>query len=137
MLRQLHADQKLWYTQEVTDDALAYFEENPHMQWGEHNGRKGIIITKVPYMTDRMLHAKSETMKRYYVCHCPLVREVIRRGEKLGDDVCYCSLGHASHFLSGMGLDGLEGEVLESAVKGDMSCRFIFYLPDTLSANTK
>lgn len=39
------------------------------------------------------------------------------------------SLGHASHYLAGLGL-ALKGEVLESAVKGDTRCRFVFYLPN-------
>ena len=37
-------------------------------------------------------------------------------------------LGHASHYLAGLDQE-LIGEVLESAVKGDTRCRFVFYLP--------
>ena len=79
---------------------------------------------------DKALHAADGTMKRYYTCHCPLIREAILNGDTLSGDVCYCSLGHASHYLAGIGLSGLEGEVIESAVKGDARCRFIFYLPE-------
>ncbi len=130
MLKRLHAENKLWFTQEITKDALAYLLGNPYLQLGEHNGRMGIVVTKVPYQTHKALHAKDEKMRRYYTCHCPLIREAIRNEETLSDDVCYCSLGHASHYLAGIGLEGLEGEVIESAVKGDARCKFIFYLPE-------
>jgi hypothetical protein len=68
-------------------------------------------------------------MKRYYACHCPLLREATLTGQPISPDVCNCSLGHASHYLAGLG-QPLKGEVLESAVKGDIRCRFVFYLPD-------
>ena len=130
LLTRLHAENELWFTQEVTDEALDYLLEHPHLQLGEHNGRKGILVTKVPYQTARSLRETDKTLKRYYACHCPLVREAILKGKKLSGDSCYCSLGHASHYLTGMGLEHLEGEVLESVVRGDDRCRFIFYLPE-------
>jgi hypothetical protein len=68
-------------------------------------------------------------MKRYYACHCPLVREAILQDQPVSSEVCDCSLGHASHYLAGLDQE-LRGEVLESAVKGDTRCRFVFYLPD-------
>ena len=129
MLKRMHDENRLWYTQEVTGDAMRYLLDTPYLQMGEHNGRRGIVVTKVPYQTHQALHAADDRMRRYYTCHCPLIREAILNGEALSDDVCYCSLGHASHYLAGIGLDTLEGEVLESAVKGDPRCRFIFYLP--------
>ncbi|MBN1777910.1 MAG: hypothetical protein JW811_07285 [Clostridiales bacterium] len=130
MLTRMRDENKLWFTQEITDDALRYLIENRHMQLGEHNGRKGIVVTKVPYMADKVARETDETLRRYYACHCPLVREAILNGETLSDDVCYCSLGHASHYLTGIGLEHLKGKVLESVVKGDARCRFIFYLPE-------
>ncbi|HPJ02350.1 MAG TPA: hypothetical protein PKU80_05880 [Candidatus Limiplasma sp.] len=130
MIKRMHDENRLWYTQEVTGDAMRYLLDTPYLQMGEHNGRRGIVVTKVPYQTHQALHAADDRMKRYYTCHCPLIREAIWKGETLSDDVCYCSLGHASHYLAGIGLDTLEGEVLESAVKGDPRCRFIFYLPE-------
>jgi hypothetical protein len=130
MLTRMHDEDKLWFTMELTDEVLDFLVNEVHMQRGEHNGRKGIVITKVPYRAELFLRETDERLKRYYACHCPLVREAILRGETLPDDVCYCSLGHASHFLAGIGLEGLEGEVIESAVKGDARCRFIFYLPE-------
>lgn len=129
MLRRVKEQNELWFTMELTDEVFAFLTEEPHMQWGSHNGRKGIVITKVPYRPAQYLHAEDSRMKRYYACHCPLVREAILRGEPVSQEVCYCSLGHASHFLAGLNLPHT-GEVLQSAVMGDDRCRFIFYLPD-------
>lgn len=129
MLTRMHDEGRLWFTMELTDEVLHFLVNEVHMRRGEHNGRAGIVITKVPYRAELFLKETDERLKRYYACHCPLVRQAILNGETLEDDVCYCSLGHASHFLAGMGLEGLEGEVIESAVKGDARCKFIFYLP--------
>ena len=131
MLQQLHDRDGLWYTMEITDEVLAFVTGDLHMEAGGLNGA-GIIITKVPYQPARWLHETDVRLRRYYACHCPLVREAILRGEPISDDVCYCSLGHASHYLAGLGLN-LRGEVLESAVRGDERCRFIFYLPEEAS----
>jgi len=53
----------------------------------------------------------------------------ILQDQPISPDVCNCSLGHASHYLAGLDQE-LKGEVLESAVKGDTRCRFVFYLPN-------
>lgn len=131
MLQRLHDRGELWYTMEMTGEVLDFVTGDLHMEVGQHNGA-GIIVTKVPYQPARWLHETDGRLKRYYACHCPLVREAILRGEPITDDVCYCSLGHASHYLAGLGLT-LRGEVLQSAVRGDERCRFIFYLPDDTS----
>ncbi len=130
MLRNLHGRDELWFTMELSDEVLGFLTGEPHMRLGEHNGRAGIIVTKVPYRPAQYLRETDDKLKRYYACHCPLIREAIRRGGPVPADVCYCSLGHASHFLAGIGLENLEGEVLQSAAQGDERCRFIFYLPD-------
>ena len=129
MLKRLHAQGALWFTMEMTDEVLDFVLNDPHMVLAERNGKKGILITKVPYQAGRFLRETDETLKRYYACHCPLIREAIVRGEPIPPEVCNCSLGHASHFLTGLGL-ALTGEVLESVARGDERCRFIFYLPE-------
>lgn len=128
MLRCMHEQNVLWFTMELTDEVFAYITREPHMRMGEYKGRRGIVITKVPYQPEKMLRATDSRRKRYHACHCPLIREAILRGEPIPPEVCHCSLGHASHFLAGLGLN-LEGEVMESVAQGDEHCRFIFYLP--------
>lgn len=127
-LTKLRDDKKLWYTTEITDEVLEFIKKNPEIEAGRREG-DSIYITKVPYNAVRYLNEKDNKLKRYYACHCPLVRDAIFRDHPVSPDICNCSLGHASHYLAGSGMK-LKGEVLESVIKGDMQCRFIFYLQD-------
>jgi hypothetical protein len=127
MLTRLRDEDRLWYTVVINDEVLEFIRNDPEMEGGRRE-RDKIFITKVPYNAIRYLHATDAKMKRYYACHCPLVREAILEDQPISSDVCNCSLGHASHYLAGLDLE-LKGEVLESAVKGDTRCRFVFHLP--------
>ena len=127
-LRSLHDGDKLWHTIKISDEVLEYVTGDISMEVGRRDGDR-IYINKVPYNPTAYAAATDPKMKRYYACHCPMIREAILHDRPVSPDICYCSLGHASHYLAGLGRD-LKGEVLESAVKGDMRCRFVFYLPD-------
>ena len=133
MLKTLHDKDELWFTMELTDEVLDFITSDVHMEIGKHGGKTGIVVTKVPYQAARFLRETDGKLKRYYACHCPLIREAIIRGEPIPAEVCYCSLGHASHFLAGMNLENLTGEVLQSVAQGDDRCRFIFYLPEEIA----
>lgn len=128
LLTRLRDENKLWYTIVINDEVLEFIKRNPEMEGGRREGNK-IHITKVPYNAIYYLNETDAKMKRYYACHCPLVRESILQDNPVSPDVCNCSLGHASHYLAGLDQE-LKGEVLENAVKGDTRCRFVFYLPD-------
>lgn len=126
LLTRLRDEKKLWYTVEVDDEVLAFVKSDPEMEVGQRQGDR-VYISKIPYNAKRYLRETDPRMKRYYACHCPLLREAIRNGQPISPEVCNCSLGHASHYLDGLGRE-LKGEVLESAVRGDPRCRFVFYL---------
>jgi hypothetical protein len=126
LLTRLRDDNKLWYTVVINDEVLEFIRRNPEMERGRREGNR-IYITKVPYKAVSYLHETDVKMKRYYACHCPLIREAILHDKPVSPDVCNCSLGHASHYLAGLD-QGLKGEILDSAVKGDTRCRFVFYL---------
>ncbi len=128
MLTKLRDDNELWYTVAINDEVLEFVRSDPEMEGGQRDGDR-IYITKIPYNAVRYLHETDPQLKRYYACHCPLVREAILNDQLVSPEVCNCSLGHASHYLAGLGLE-LKGEVLESAVKGDTRCRFVFYIPE-------
>ena len=127
LLTRLRDEDRLWYTVMINDEVLDFIRSDPEMEGGRREGDK-IYISKVPYNAVRYLHATDAKLKRYYACHCPLVREAILQDQPISPEVCNCSLGHASHYLAGLG-QALKGEVLESAVKGDTRCRFVFHLP--------
>ena len=74
LLTRLHGENKLWHTIEITDEVLEFVKSDPEMEGGRREGNK-IYITKIPYNTVRYLHETDAKMKRYYACHCPLVRK--------------------------------------------------------------
>jgi hypothetical protein len=124
LLARLRDRDELWYTVAITDAVLEYVKSDPEMEVGHRDGEK-IYISKIPYNADRYLRETDPTVKRYFACHCPLVRQAILDGRSISPEVCHCSLGHASHYLAGIGR-AYRGEVLESAVRGDLRCRFVF-----------
>jgi hypothetical protein len=128
LLTKLNKENRLWYTVEITDEVLEYVKNDPEMEAGIRFGNK-VFISKIPYNSVKYLKETDDTMKRYYACHCPLVREAILNKKKLSPEICNCSLGHASHYLAGPGKE-LKGTVLESALKGDLRCRFEFEFID-------
>jgi hypothetical protein len=130
LLTRLKDQGKLWYTVEIDNDVLEYVKNDPEMEVGRRIGNE-IYVSKIPYNAVRYLRETDRKMRRYYACHCPLVREAILDGLAVSPDVCSCSLGHARHYLAGLGRK-LSGEVLESAIKGDSRCRFVFHLPSDL-----
>jgi hypothetical protein len=135
LLTRLRDEDKLWYTIEINNEVLEFIKSDPEMEVGRREGNR-VYITKVPYNAIRYLHETDAKMKRYYACHCPLVREAILKDQPISSDVCDCSLGYASHYLAGLNRE-LKGEVLESAIKGDTRCRFVFYLPKELIESLK
>jgi hypothetical protein len=128
MLTRLRDEDRLWYTVVINDEVLAFVKSDPEMEVGRREGDK-IYISKIPYNAVGYLHETDPRMKRYYACHCPLLREAILKDQPVSPEACACSLGHASHYLAGLD-QVLRGEVLESAIQGDARCRFVFYLPN-------
>ena len=127
-LTTLKNENSLWYTLEINDEVLEFIKGNPEIEVGRREGNF-VYITKVPYNPIKYLHEKDEKVKRYYACHCPWVREAILNDTPISSEICYCSVGHASHYLSGPLNQKIEGKILESALKGDLRCRFVFELP--------
>ncbi len=125
LLTRLRDEGGLWYTVEITDAVLEFVRSDPEMEGGRREG-ESIYITKIPYNAVRYLQETDPKLKRYYACHCPLLRQAILDDQPISPEVCHCSLGHASHYLAGIGRT-FRGEVLESAVRGDLRCRFVFH----------
>jgi hypothetical protein len=118
-----------FYAQEVTREVIAYIKSQPEMGGGQRVD--GIVYeTKIPYMTRAYLTENDPIMKRYYYCHCPWVREAIKNGGvRLAATFCNCSAGfHKKPFEAAFGCP-VKVEVLESALRGDLCCRFAIHLP--------
>jgi hypothetical protein len=96
------------------------------------DGRR-LYITKIPYNAKEYLVEKDPTLKRYYACHCPWARESIKRGNlSMNPIFCNCSGGFSKKPWEVIFDQPLQVEVLESALKGDLRCRFVVHLPENL-----
>ncbi len=120
---------RIWYEQEITPEVVEFVKDNQEIQNGVRLGDR-IYVTKIPFAPKQYLAEKDPTMKRYYACHCPLVRTAIRDGKpQISPMFCYCSGGYEKlHFEVIFG-EPVEVELLESVLKGDRRCRFANKIP--------
>jgi len=119
----------IWYEQEITPEVLEFVMGNQEICTGVRHGER-IYLTKIPYAPKQYLKEKDPTLKRYYACHCPLARSAIRdRKTKISPMFCYCSGGFEKLGFDVILGEPVEVELLESALKGDMRCRFAIKIP--------
>jgi predicted hydrocarbon binding protein len=119
----------LWYEQQITPEVLDFVKANQEITTGIRNG-ESIYVTKIPYAPEQYLAEKDPMMKRYYACHCQLARTAIRDGKpKIPPTFCYCSAGFTKTKFDTVFGEPVEIELLESALKGDMHCRFVVRIP--------
>ena len=120
---------QIWYEQEITPEVLELVKGNQEIQNGVRQGDK-IYVSKIPFAPKQYLAEKDPVMKRYYACHCQLVRTAIRDGKpKISPVFCYCSGGYEKLPYDVIFGEPVEIELLESALKGDMRCRFAITIP--------
>jgi hypothetical protein len=125
----LHED-KVWYEQVITQGIVDYVKNNQELLSGV--SRDGWIYnTKFPYAPQEYLNETDPLMKRYFMCHCPLARAAILRGEPdIPLDWCYCSAGYGkSRYDIAFG-EETEVEVLESVFSGSDKCKFRIKIPE-------
>jgi hypothetical protein len=128
-LKGLMKEGRIWYEQEITPEVLEFVMSNQEICTGVRHGER-IYLTKIPYAPKQYLKEKDPTLKRYYACHCPLARSAIRdRKPKISPMFCYCSGGFAKFGFDVILGEPVEVELFESALKGDMRCRFAIRIP--------
>ena len=124
---------KLFFSQEINEDVVQYVRERPEIESGVRQGDI-LYISKIPYNTIKFLAENDPTLKRYYACHCPWVREGIKQGNiKLNPIFCNCSGGYSKRPWEIIFKQRLKMEVLESVLLGNLQCRFAIHLPETLT----
>lgn len=120
---------KVWYEQEITPDVVEMVKGNQEISIGRREGDR-IYVTKIPCEPDKFLREKDPRMRRYYACHCPLVRTSIRDG---GPEVpslfCYCSAGFTKLMFDVIFDQAVEIELMESVLTGSDRCRFSVKVP--------
>jgi len=128
-IRKCQREGELFFAQEITDEVVEFVKNNPEIGSGVREGNI-LYVSKIPYNTVQYLAETNPTMKRYYACHCPWAREAIKSGEDLDPIFCYCSAGFHKKPWEIIFDQSLKAEVLESALQGDLRCRFAIYLPE-------
>jgi hypothetical protein len=120
---------RIWFEQEITPEVVEFVRGNQEIQTGVRHGDR-IYKTKMPFAPKQYLAEKDPVMKRYYGCHCQLVRTAIRDGEpKVSSMFCYCSGGFEKLSYDVVFGEPVEVELLESVLKGDTRCRFAIRIP--------
>lgn len=120
---------QLWYEQEITPEVLEFVKSNQEINTGIRRGGE-IFKVKIPYAPKQFLKEKNPTMKKYYACHCQLVRTAIRDGKpRISPTFCYCSAGYEKLHFDVIFGEPVKVEVLETLLKGDSRCRFSIKIP--------
>jgi len=128
-LEKLMAEGRLFYEQEITPQVVEFVRSNQEVLSGIRQGDR-IYLTKFPYAPKDYLNETDSKMKRYYACHCPLARASILEGKpNVSPTWCYCSGGYEKLLFDVIFDEETEVEVLESALGGDLRCRFAVKIP--------
>jgi len=129
-LEELMVEGRLFYEQEITPEVLEFVKGNQEVLSGVRLGDR-IYVTKFPYAPKDYLNETDPKMKRYYACHCPLAREsIVKGGPAISSTWCYCSGGYEKLLFDVIFEKEVEVEVLESALAGDLRCRFAIKIPE-------
>jgi len=129
-LEQHMKEGRIWFEQEITPEVLLFVKSNQEICTGVRRGDR-IYVTKMPYAPKQYLEENDPRMKRYYACHCQLARTAIRDDEpKISRDFCYCSAGFEKLRFEAIFGEPVEVEVLETALDGDVRCRFANKIPE-------
>jgi hypothetical protein len=118
-----------WYEQEITPEVVEFVRGNQEICTGIRQGDK-VYKTKIPYAPKQFLKEKDPTMRKYYACHCQLVRTALRDGKpEIPATFCYCSAGFEKLHFDAIFDQPVEVELLETLLKGDTRCRFAIKIP--------
>jgi hypothetical protein len=118
-----------WYEQEITPEVLQFVKNNQEINTGLRKGDK-IYKIKIPYAPKQFFKEKDPIKRKYYACHCQLVRTAFRNGKpNIPPTFCYCSAGYEKLHFDVIFGEPVEVELLETLLKGDPRCRFAIKIP--------
>jgi len=120
-----------YFNQFIDNSVIDFVRQTPEIGQGVREGNT-IIEIKIPHQSIEYLAATDKAAKQYYVCHCPLVKESIAHDElAISSAFCdFCPSFNAKPWEVIFG-QKLQYEVLESALRGDIWCKFAIHLPLT------
>ena len=76
--------------------------------------------------------AQTELERKLTYCHCPWVRALLKRSEKVTPLFCYCSASWDKQLWEGILEEPVKVEILQSLLNGDNQCVHAFHLPQKL-----
>ncbi len=118
-----------YYGQAINDKAIEFVQSIDNIFYGRRHGNE-ILAQAIPYDVHGFLRATDDKHRRYSLCHCQFARESILQDEGgVSPLLCTCSLGHSMMLWEIVLNRKLEGEVVESALKGSSRCLFKIKLP--------
>lgn len=124
--------QEEYYGQAVDNEVVEYVKSIKNIFYGRRYGNE-ILAQAIPANVSNYLHSKDEKQRRYFLCHCQFGRESILQEEgPVSPLLCECSLGHTMALWEAVLDRKLEGEVVESALKGSERCLFRIKLPEDI-----
>jgi hypothetical protein len=128
-LKKFMNEDRIWFEQKITPEVLEFMQNNQEICTGVRCDNR-IYLTKIPYAPQQYLEETDSIMKRYYACHCPLVRSsFLEEKIDIPDVFCYCSAGYEKLRFDVIFEEPVEVEVIESVLKGDNRCRFSIRIP--------
>jgi len=128
---QEHSDSgKVWFEQIITQPVVNYVKENKEVLGGILEDGK-ILWTKIPYDVEKWLFEKDPSIKRYYACHCPMAREILKNSdEKMPRSWCNCTSGYIQQRFNAIFRQKVQVDLLETVLDGDDRCRFAVHVPE-------
>jgi len=122
-----------YFNQFIDDSVINFVRQTPEIGRGVRQGNT-IIEIKIPHQSIEYLAATDIAMKQYHVCHCPVVKEsLIHNDLTISPEFCdYCPSFNAKPWEVIFG-QKLQYEVLESALRGGIWCKFAIHLPSRVT----
>jgi hypothetical protein len=130
----LYVEKKDFYGDTITKEVLDFLKSSPSTLIGVREGNR-LHFTAFPAQMDKYLNTTDPRMKRYYACHCPFAKESILAEKTVSSTLCYCSFGHIKNFWEAVFDRELDGEIVTSALRGDIKCTYYIYIPDDIMAS--
>jgi len=119
---------RLWHEHAVSEELLSLVRQDDTMGAGRRLGDR-IIHTKIPFDAVALVAERDPVLRRFHVCHCPLVRTSIRDGVPVPAVFCQCSAGFTRLPYEVLFGEIPKVEVLETALGGAERCRFAISIP--------
>lgn len=128
---QEHADSgKVWFEQVITQPVVDYVKNNREVMGGVLEEGK-ILWTKIPYDTEAWLEEKDSVKRRYFACHCPMAREILKHPEeKIPRAWCNCTSGYIQQRFNAIFGQEIQVDLLETVLDNQDRCRFAIHVPE-------